>query len=353
LTLEAFYISLKEAIKMLTIGTVQVKGKIALAPMAGVSDSPTRQITRNMGSAFSYTEFVSTDGIQRGIQKTIDLFQFKPVERPIWFQIFGNKKETITEATRIIEELQPDVIDLNMGCSVSKVAHKGSGAGLLRDPLYAGSILESMVKTVRVPITAKIRIGWDHKNLNYKEMVHILQESGVGMISVHGRTKMMGYTGRADWDVIGEIKSFAKVPIWGNGDVLSYAEAMEKIRLTQVDGVLIGRGAIGNPWVFSGEPKENLPFSEIQKKIFEHLKLMQEFYGEDHGLILFRKHMVRYLAHHRGTEDLKKRLLAETHSERYKEILFSYQLNERLDKFSHSQNFDLSCESYLEGATIG
>jgi nifR3 family TIM-barrel protein len=335
---------------MLEIGTVKLEGKVALAPMAGVSDSPTRQITRKMGSAFSYTEFVSTDGISRGIQKTIDLFKFKPLERPIWFQIFGNKKNTITEACKIIEELEPDVIDLNMGCSVSKVAHKGSGAGLLRNPHYVGSILESMVKSVRVPITAKIRIGWDHKNLNYREIVHILQESGVKMISVHGRTKMMGYTGKADWNIIGEIKAFAKVPIWGNGDVASYAEALEKIKFTNVDGVLVGRGAIGNPWLFSGIEKADLEFNDIRLKIWEHLSLMIEFYG-DQALILFRKHLVRYLAGTNGTEKLKNLLLSETNVDRYREILESYEPSRELAQTT-MQQLSITCESYREGAII-
>ena len=328
----------------------KIKGKIALSPMAGVSDSPTRQITRKMGSAFSFTEFVSTDGIKKGIQKTIDLFKFQEMERPIHFQIFGNKKNIITDACKIIEELNPDVIDLNMGCSVSKVAHKGSGAGLLKDPTYVGEIIYSMSKNVKIPITAKIRIGWDHKSLNYKEVVHILQESGISMLSVHGRTKMMGYTGRADWNIIGEIKSFAKVPVWGNGDITTFREANQKILETGVDGVLVGRGAIGNPWIFSGVDKENLDFHIIREKIVEHLQLMQNFYGEESGLILFRKHFVRYLHGVRGILPLKERLLTEINPDRFMEILMSYIPNISDENFEIYQ--DLDCNTYSQKEAI-
>ncbi len=329
---------------------ININGKIALSPMAGVSDSPTRQLTRKMGSAFSFTEFVSTDGIKKGIQKTIDLFKFKEIERPIHFQIFGNRKEIITDACKIIEELKPDVIDLNMGCSVAKVAHKGSGAGLLRDPIYAGEIIYSMAKSVNIPITAKIRLGWDHKSLNYREIVNILQESGVSLLSVHGRTKMMGYSGKADWNRIGEIKSFAKVPIWGNGDITSFREANQRIKETGVDGVLVGRGAIGNPWIFSNIDKESLDFSTIREKIVEHLQLMQGFYGEENGLILFRKHFVRYLHGTKGTLPLKEELLRETNSEKFMEILMSYNpipFDEKLE-----ENEALNCNTFIHEEAI-
>lgn len=328
---------------MLDFGTTKIEGKLALAPMAGISDSPTRQIYRNMGSAFSYTEFVSTDGIHKGLQRTIDLFRFQPIERPIWFQIFGNNKEIITEACKIISELGPDAIDLNMGCSVSKVAHKGSGAGLLKDPLYVGQIMESMVKSVSIPVTAKIRIGWDEKSLNYREIVHVLQESGVRMISVHGRTKSMGYTGNADWRVIGEIKSFAKVPIWGNGDIHTREDAFRRIRETGVDGVLVGRGAIGNPWLFS-EACEELNFERVRSKILEHLELMQRFYGEDYGLILFRKHFNKYLSKISGTDKLKETLLIENDSSKFKDILKSYEHKVNTVENSMIKSFSLNWE---------
>jgi len=291
------------------IHNLEVLGKISLSPMAGISDSPYRRLCRKMGAAFSFTEFVSCDEISHFSKKALKLLEFKPEERPIWFQIFGNNKQTIVKAAKLIEELEPDAIDLNMGCSTSKVSQRGSGAGLLKKPLYVGQIIEEMVKSLRVPVTAKIRVGWDENSLNYREIVHILHESGISMISVHGRTKSMGYSGKANWDIITEIKSFAKVPIWGNGDIQTYTEALDKLATSKVDGVLIGRAAIGNPWVFSGIDKTNLSYPQIREVIFWHLSYMLEFYGEEQGIILFRKHLSKYLNHFRFPEEIKYRLL--------------------------------------------
>lgn len=281
---------------MVLIGNVEIIGDVALSPMAGVSDSPTRSVARSFGSAFSFSEFVSTEQIILNNQKSWDMFRFEEAERPIYFQIFGSKVSTVVTAGMKIESLKPDVIDLNMGCSVSKVSHKGSGAGLLKNLPMAARMIEGLRKSVSVPITAKMRIGWNADLLNYRETVHVLQESGVQGISVHGRTKEMGYSGSANWDIIGEIKSFAKVPIFGNGDVASYEDALDKKKKYGVDLVLIGRNAIGNPWVFQNS---NHSF-EIKKwlvTVINHLDNMILFYPpSEYAVLLFRKHLSRYLS---------------------------------------------------------
>jgi tRNA-dihydrouridine synthase B len=330
---------------MIKIGNVEIQNNVVLSPMAGVSDSPYRQICREMGSGFAYTEFVSTDGISHHSKKSIDLFRFQEMERPISFQIFGNNLEIITEACRIIEDLGPDIIDLNMGCSVAKVSHRGSGAGLLRKPEYVGKIIESMVKTVKVPVTAKIRIGWDHDSLNYREIVHVLQEAGAQAISVHGRTKTMAYTGVADWNIISEIKSFAKVPIFGNGDIHSYAQAQERIKTSGVDGVLIGRAAIGNPWVFAGIDKSTLTFPEVRAMIFRHLNLMTNFYGEQLGLVLFRKHVAKYLKNYFGVSELRHKLVTTPSLEDFVGYLNSFNPDHfRMETAEDKES--LNCETY-------
>ncbi len=315
------------------IDNIEILGKISLSPMAGISDSPYRRLCRKMGAAFSFTEFVSCDEISHFSKKALKLLEFKPEERPIWFQIFGNHKETIVKAAKLIQELEPDVIDLNMGCSTSKVSQRGSGAGLLKKPLYVGQIIEEMVKSLHVPVTAKIRIGWDENSLNYREIVHILQESGISMISVHGRTKSMGYSGKANWDIITEIKSFAKVPIWGNGDIQTYTEAIHRLETSKVDGVLIGRAAIGNPWIFSGIEKNKLSYSQIREVIFWHLGYMLEFYGEEHGIILFRKHLSKYLSHYYLPEEIKTKLLNCKEREELVGLLYD------LEKFLLTKNY--------------
>lgn len=322
----------------LLIQTVPIYKKISLSPMAGISDSPYRKLCREMGAAFSYTEFVSTDEISHYSPRALNLLKFEEVERPIWFQIFGNDLETIVKSALIVQELAPNVIDLNMGCSTSKVSQRGSGAGLLKNPIYAGKIIESMVKNLSVPVTAKIRIGWDESSMNYKEVVHVLQESGVSMISVHGRTKSMGYTGQARWDIIQEIKSFAKVPIWGNGDIQTYEEALHRLNSSKVDGVLIGRAAIGNPWIFSGIDKRTLPYSEISKVILKHLNYMLEFYGEPQGLILFRKHLSKYLNQYAGIETEKYKLLTTEDLKEFQELLYDLENKIQRQAIAEVQN---------------
>lgn len=296
---------------MVWVGNVEIKGNVALSPMAGISDSPYRQITRRLGSAFSFTEFVSTEQIVLGNQRSIDMFRFQELERPIFFQIFGSDPNKVEESSKRIIDLMPDVIDLNMGCSVAKVSSHGSGAGLLKNLPVAGEMIRRLKKTVSIPITAKIRLGWDELNYNYRDTVNILQDSGVSAISVHGRTKSMAYSGKADWDKIGEIKSFAKVPIFGNGDVQSYEDALTKQKQYGVDLVLIGRKAIGNPWIFNTTSKLELRFEEIRKVMMEHLTMMLDFYPSDdnYALVLFRKHFARYLEGLNFSTELKQTLL--------------------------------------------
>ncbi|BDA77077.1 tRNA-dihydrouridine synthase [Leptospira kobayashii] len=335
---------------MVKVGNVEIKGDVTLSPMAGISDSPYRRIARRYGSAFSYTEFVSTEQILLGNQKSIDMFRFKEIERPISFQIFGSDLNTVVEAAKRIEPLGPDIIDLNMGCSVSKVSHHGSGAGLLRNLPLAGQMIEGIRKSVSVPVTAKIRLGWDEENLNYKESVHILQESGVSAISVHGRTKSMAYTGKADWESIGDIKSFAKVPIFGNGDVASYGEAKEKIRKYKVDLVLIGRKAIGNPWIFSERDKSSVSFAEIKKVVIEHLLTMLDFYpsDDDYGLILFRKHFAKYVEGTNFPKDLKSQMLQTNSLNMFLQLFSNYEQTETNTKLETIElNDSLNCETYL------
>ncbi|TGM53681.1 tRNA dihydrouridine synthase DusB [Leptospira adleri] len=280
---------------MIRIGNVTIPGRISLSPMAGISDSPTRRICRKFGAAFSYTEFVNTDELVHRAPKALKMFRFHPEERPITFQIFGNRLEIIAEASEIIQELKPDIIDLNMGCSTRKVSLRGAGAGLLRRPVLAGKIIEAMKKRVNVPVTAKIRIGWDSTSRNYLEVSKILEESGADALTVHGRTKEMAYTGLADWNAIGEIKANRRIPIFGNGDIKSFQEANSKIQEYGLDGVLIGRGAIGNPWIFSEIKKDESSWSDVSEVILQHLRWMIDDFGEEFGLVLFRKHLVKYL----------------------------------------------------------
>lgn len=334
---------------MVRIGNVTIEGDVALSPMAGISDSPYRQITKRFGSAFSYTEFVSTEQLKIGNVKSLDMFRFIEMERPIVFQIFGSDLDTVIQASEIAAERKPDIIDLNMGCSVSKVSHNGSGAGLLKNVRLAGKMIEGIRNRTGLPVTAKIRLGWDSSTLNYLETLKVLENSGVSAISVHGRTKAMAYTGFADWNAIGEIKSRANVPIYGNGDVQTYAEALEKKKMYGVDLVLIGRKAIGNPWVFGNIPKQLVLWNEIKSVILEHLDLMLDFYpsNDDYALVLFRKHFIKYIENTGFPEDTKRKLLSVTSVDAFKDTLESVKIDSKFLETSEINNEMMNCETFV------
>lgn len=294
---------------------------VSLAPMAGYSDAPFRRICREMGSRLSYSEFVSTDALTRGNVRTLNMLRFHEDERPVIFQIFGNRPDVIVEGATRIEELQPDGIDLNLGCSVYKVAHKGSGAGLLRDPSLVGRIVEALAKRLAIPVSAKIRLGWDESTRNYLEVAHILQESGASMLAVHGRTAEQAYRGRADWNAIGEIKASLGIPVLGNGDVHTYEEALSLMEKYGVDGVLIGRSAQGNPWIFNREKDGHATVKDVQSVMRQHLKAMLEFHGPEHAHLRFRKHAVQYLRRFPGAAAARTLMMAAHSTDEMLEVI--------------------------------
>lgn len=250
-----------------------------------------------MGSALSFSEFVPANSIAAGRPWALDMLRFEEMERPVILQIFGNKLRSIEEAAIAVLERRPDVIDLNMGCSAREVALNGSGAGLLRTPELASAMIRSLVRIAgpEIPVSAKMRIGWDGFSRNYRDIALMIEDSGASMISVHGRTREEGYGGIADWDAIAEVKSMVRIPVIGSGDVSSRLDAENRIAQFGVDGVLVGRAAMGNPWIFSGIRRSTLPREQITSVIKEHFLDMLTFYG-DHAVILFRKHATRYAA---------------------------------------------------------
>ncbi|MFH0977462.1 MAG: tRNA dihydrouridine synthase DusB [Spirochaetota bacterium] len=290
---------------MIKIGKTKITGSIALAPMAGYTDSPYRQIARRYGAAFVVTELISADGIIRGNRKTSELLRFTDAERPIGIQLFGNDPVVMAEAAKIAGDMQPDFIDINMGCSVRRVLRGGSGAGLLGDPVLLGKIASGVVKSVNLPVSAKIRLGTDAANKNYIEIVNILQDSGIAFVSVHGRTRAQAFKGEADWDAIAEIKAHSRIPVIGNGDIKTHEEAIAKLKSSDCDAIMIGRAAVGNPWIFSGKMPDS---NQIAKQIREHLELMLVFYGEK-GIVLFRKHVVKYIRCMRDSAKLRALLV--------------------------------------------
>ena len=258
----------------------------------------------------SYTEFVSVAAYLAGPgERTLRMLSYRPQERPITFQIFDSEEDRIVEVARRIEALGPDIIDLNMGCSVRKVSGRGAGAGLLRDPRKIGRIFSRLSRVLKVPVTGKIRLGWDEDSCNYLEVVRALQDNGASLVAVHARTKTQAYSGQADWDAIARIVEIATVSVIGNGDVRCVADIERIKRHTGCTAVMIGRGAMGHPWIFRRLDRSQVDFGEKADFIRRHFKRMSDFYGERRSLVLIRKHITRYLKQYSNLANLRKRLV--------------------------------------------
>lgn len=311
------------------VGNIPVFGNLILSPMDGLSERPFRSLVRKSGSAMSYTEFINAMDVLAGIpriQKKIAYYEF---ERPVVFQIFDDDPDRILNAARQLIPFQPDILDINMGCSAHHVAGRGAGAGLLPQPHKVASIIQNLVRNLPIPITAKIRLGWDDHNRNYLEIARIVEDCGAQLIAVHGRTKAQGYSGRADWDAIAEIKTLLHIPVIANGDVQSVADIQRIQTHTRCDGVMIGRAALFNPWIFSYRDRQQVSQKEVKLWIDTHLNEMIEFHGIDQGLILFRKYLKRLLSPYQLNEETILPLLTETDLDKFKhnlDLLFNSSL---------------------------
>jgi nifR3 family TIM-barrel protein len=277
------------------VDNIPVFGDLILSPMEGFSDLPFRSLCRSLGSAMSYSEFINAMDIVQDNPNIKKKLAFFPEESPVVFQIFDNDAQRMLEAALRLQELGPDIIDINMGCSVRRVSGRGAGAGLLQTPIKIARIIKTLSRALEVPVTAKIRLGWNEESRNYLLISRIIQENGGKLVAVHGRTRSQGYGGKADWDAIAEVKQNLSIPVIANGDVYTLDD-IEKIKMqTGCDAVMIGRGAIGNPWIFAGMDRDQVPLELVQSTMMQHLESMLDFYGKEKGLLLFRKHANRYL----------------------------------------------------------
>jgi nifR3 family TIM-barrel protein len=232
------------------LGALTIEHPFVLAPMAGITNSPYRRLMRQEGSAAVVSELVSANGLEYGNKKTQELFHFHPSERPVGLQIFGEHPELLVRACQHVEKLGADFVDLNLGCPVRKVVVKGAGCALTREPEKLFPILQAMVASVKIPVTIKIRTGWDEGSINADEVIDAATKAGVNWVAIHGRTRAQSYEGHADWELIARLKENAKIPILGNGDVTTPEIAVKRYRESKVDAILIGRGALRNPFIF-------------------------------------------------------------------------------------------------------
>lgn len=301
---------------------------IALAPMADITDGPFSLICKKMETEVIFREMVSAEAIVRGSEKTLKMCGFSEKERPVVQQIFGKEPRVMAEAARIIAgKFKPDGLDINMGCPARKIISDFNGASLMRNPKLAAEIIREVKKTANVPVSVKTRTGWsDEKEI--LEFSKIVEEAGADLITVHGRTKKQGYAGRANWQIIGEVKKQLSIPVILNGDIFSAVDAKRALEQTGCDGIMIARGAIGNPWIFRQtkdlldkniEPKEITP-EERKKIVLRHAKLHLKFYGQDKAHT-FRKHSVQYFKGVPGAKRIRERLVKITTPEELEKIL--------------------------------
>jgi len=291
------------------IGNIPIYGDLILAPMDGITDQPFRGICRRLGSGVSVTEFINALDVLTDHPRYHHRMAYKPFHRPLSLQLLGDCAEQIVAAAvQLVPEVQPDLIDINLGCQSKNVTARGAGAALMKTPKKIAAIFQLMTAHFEIPITGKIRLGWDEDHLNYLEVAQIIQENGGAMVAVHGRTRKQAYRGKARWEPIREIKATLHIPVIGNGDVQSVEDIDNFKKLTGCDAVMIGRAAVGNPWIFSRIAREDVPSHEVYQVIKEHLNAMLGFYGE-RGVITFRKYLKAYLKPCSLPEDLLQTLL--------------------------------------------
>jgi tRNA-dihydrouridine synthase B len=290
------------------IREIPIYGDTILAPMDGYSDWPFRSLCRGLGSAMSYTEFVKVEKILGDSNSLRKKFHFEEAERPVTFQLYGDDPDVILRAALLAQEWGPDIIDINMGCPAKSVAERGAGVGMMRTPLKIARTFKKLTAALKVPVTGKIRLGWDDHQ-NYRLIARIVEENGGSLIALHGRTKEQSYSGRANWDAVAEVKASVKIPVIGSGDIRRVADIRQMKDYTGCDAVMIGRGALANPWLFSGLDREQVTSDQVRQAVDEHLEKNIRFYGEEDGQRLFRKYAVQYLLLRTLSRETRKDIL--------------------------------------------
>lgn len=299
------------------LGPFQIEHPFILAPMAGITHSPFRRLMRRRKSALVISELVSANGIEYAGKKSLDLLKYAEEERPVGLQIFGEQTELLCKAAQLVEQLKADFVDLNLGCPVPKVVKKGAGSAMCRDPFSLGKTLEAMVKSVKIPVTIKIRTGWDEGSKNALDVVKAATDAGVTWVAIHGRTRAQGYSGLADWEMIANIKAKSSIPIIGNGDITTPEAAVDKMKRYGVDAVMIGRGALRNPFIFeqafrlwTGQAYEPATAEDYLQLLEEQKGLLEEVFPSRAAMIHSRKFLAWYSSGFPGCHEFRKKVFS-------------------------------------------
>lgn len=316
----------------LKIGSVELNNPFILAPMAGVCDLPFRLLCKEKGAAMVCTEMVSAKAIYYNNKNTKELLTIDKNEGPVSLQLFGSEPKLMAEMAKRIEEIPFDILDFNMGCPVPKVVNNGEGSALMKNPVLAGHIIEAMANAISKPVTVKIRAGFDSEHINAVEIAKIAENSGAAAITVHARTREQYYSGKADREIIRLVKEAVTIPVIGNGDIDCYESAKHMLEYTGCDGVAIGRGAEGNPWIFeelnakyAGLDYNKPSLEEVKEMIMRHAKMLIDYKGEYIGIREMRKHAAWYTAGFKGASKLRGRLNEASSIESLEEIIMGFE----------------------------